>query len=181
MPDTIWRSGPRFVSNKGVFVHKLLLFPDPRPSQALYRRTLTNRHCLTVSHCESGGCRERAARSRVEPAEYNVRSQSDRLQYDSLEYKVVALLVGLLALEQTISAPICNPSTPTYIMSRLTNSPCKVFPSAAGLRSTTTPAASRALIFEFASPLPPLTIAPVLGQIYWFNKAISRGYGNSPA
>lgn len=46
------------------------------------------------------------------------------------------------------------------IMSLFTNSECNVFPKLAGLLSTTTPAPSRAVIFEFASPLPPLTMAP---------------------
>jgi hypothetical protein len=45
-------------------------------------------------------------------------------------------------------------------MSSLTNSACSVFPSEAGLRSTITPAASRAAILESAPPLPPLTMAP---------------------
>ena len=46
------------------------------------------------------------------------------------------------------------------IRSRFTNSACNVLPRAAGLRSTMTPAASNAEIFESAPPLPPLTIAP---------------------
>ena len=41
------------------------------------------------------------------------------------------------------------------------NSACMVLPSEAGLRSTMTPAASRAEILESAPPLPPLTMAPV--------------------
>ena len=46
------------------------------------------------------------------------------------------------------------------IRSLFTNSACNVLPRAAGLRSTMTPAASNAEIFESAPPLPPLTIAP---------------------
>ena len=45
--------------------------------------------------------------------------------------------------------------------SRFTNSACRVLPKDAGLRSTMTPAASNAEIFESAPPLPPLTIAPI--------------------
>ena len=51
--------------------------------------------------------------------------------------------------------------TPDQIRSRFTNSACSVLPRAAGLRSTITPAASNADIFESAPPLPPLTIAPI--------------------
>jgi len=53
-----------------------------------------------------------------------------------------------------------KPALAHHIRSCDTNRECRVLPNDAGLFSTTTPALSRAEIFESAPPLPPLTMAP---------------------